>query len=164
MKFTDGLRDCLGKAFTHILRNSLDHGIETADERLRHGKAAAGEIRITIEENDDGTFLKFKDDGRGLNLQKIANLAKNSGLLEDDASANDIAQLIFKQGMSTASEVTQYSGRGVGMDAVKSFLTDFGCEISIDLEKNGGDGKFAKFEFSIRLPEKAYVYKKPQVA
>ncbi len=116
--------DLVRNVFMHLYRNSMDHGIESPAERIAKGKAAAGQIQLEMFLSDDQLQFKLRDDGRGLAVSLIEGKAIEKGLIPTDQkmSPEEIAQLIFKPGFSTAEHVTEVSGRGVGMDAVKSFV------------------------------------------
>jgi HPt (histidine-containing phosphotransfer) domain-containing protein/HAMP domain-containing protein len=116
--------DLVRNVFMHLYRNSMDHGIETAAERVANGKPAAGSIQLDLSMSDDKLRFKLRDDGRGLAVNFIRDKAIEKGLItpEQQLSPEETAQLIFKPGFSTATKVTEVSGRGVGMDAVKSFV------------------------------------------
>ena len=133
----------------HMLRNAIDHGIEDSSEtRVANGKPEAGEIRLNLEREGGEIVLSLADDGRGLNLDAVRSKAVEKGLLTADAevSENDISNLIFHPGFTTASNVTQISGRGVGMDVVNTELKQLGGHIDIHTTEGKGT------EFEIRLP------------
>lgn len=150
------LADTLRNVFMHLYRNALDHGLELAVERTLIGKPEAGVVTLSAQLNADTLTLRLKDDGRGLALQRIKAKALEQGLLAADAttSAHDIAQLIFASGFSTASEVTEVSGRGVGMDAVRGFVQAEGGNISLELASTDAGVDFCPFETVITLPAK----------
>ncbi len=140
--------------FTHILRNSLDHGIETADERIAAGKAKHGIIEIDTECEKGSITIKVRDDGRGLALGKIKRKAIEKGLTNKNevSSVGDIANLIFHSGLSTADSVTDISGRGVGMDAVRTYLQEHQCDIAIKFSDNARvDDEYINFEIVLKL-------------
>ena len=145
--------EALRNAFVHLLRNALDHGIEPAAERTAHGKAPAGSIRIATQFVASGLEIRLADDGRGLNLDRIRDKARAQGLLAEGASLSpaETAQLIFAPGFSTAGEVTDVSGRGVGMDAVKAFVESLGGDITLVLA-DGARPSATPFETVLRLP------------
>ena len=109
----------------HVFRNAMDHGIEGKEERAEKGKPESGTIALTVNRDEGFANLDVKDDGRGIAITKIYEMAVEKGIYSADEpkpSASEIANLIFSSGFSTAEEVTDVSGRGVGMDAVKGFL------------------------------------------
>ena len=125
--------DRITGALEHLLRNAVAHGIESPAERLSLGKAASGQISMTLSQQGNGLLLQIKDDGRGLDYQRIRQRAVTLGLLEPDAHPDHavLAQLIFEPGFSTASEITELSGRGIGMDAVRAAVIALGGQIKI---------------------------------
>ncbi|WP_141733896.1 7TM diverse intracellular signaling domain-containing protein [Oligoflexus tunisiensis] len=158
---TNGIRigeraeDLFRNIFVHLLRNTMDHGIESAEERIRTGKNPQGTLKILMEPSGDTVALTYSDNGRGLNIGRIRAIGLARNLL-DTNSANDIkrvAELIFDSGLSTAHQVTEISGRGVGMDAVKRFIQRHGGSIAIALQSEGRETKdFHPFSLVIRLP------------
>ncbi|WP_141733824.1 ATP-binding protein [Oligoflexus tunisiensis] len=155
-----GCADMLRHVFVHILRNALDHGIETASERTMKNKPAQGLIRISATPDAAGWLaLAIRDDGRGLALQMIQQIAVNRGLLPPDTivTPQKIAQYIFESGFSTSSGVNEISGRGMGMDAVRRLLLQSGAQVEIILEtKNQDLQPFVPFVFHIRIPPHLY--------
>ena len=147
------LKQTIRKVFVHLFRNSMDHGIESSDDRLKTGKPAAGKITITVVEEEQGLLIHYRDDGAGLNLEKIRDLARERGFLDGDSKLEDgnIAELIFSPGFSTAEQVSDISGRGIGMDAVREFVGEVGGNIEIHLDQQGL-GTQRTFAFDIRLP------------
>lgn len=149
----------LNNIFMHVFRNAMDHGIEKPEERQAKGKSPAGTIALGVTIEDGFANLKVRDDGRGLALARIYKMAVEKGMYEASApkpSANEIANLIFASGFSTADAVTDVSGRGVGMDAVKGFLESNGGSIEVVLDAGNEDDAFRSFSTNIRLPEKFY--------
>ncbi|MEY4563300.1 MAG: hypothetical protein RLZZ618_2577, partial [Pseudomonadota bacterium] len=146
----------LKNLFTHLLRNSVDHGIEPAAVREAQGKPAAGLISLSLAVDDGHLWIRLRDDGRGLAIARIRQKAVEAQLIAegDKTSPEDIAQLIFNSGLSTAAEVTEVSGRGVGMDAVKGFIEKEGGTIAINLLDDKTDADFRPFETVIALPDK----------
>lgn len=138
----------------HLVRNAMDHGIESPDARSMAGKPLAGRIALALEMRGDRFRLALSDDGRGLALHKVRELARNRGLLKADESVSDefAAQLVFHSGFSTASKVTDISGRGVGMDAVKSFVERLGGSLSIAFTDTAEGADFRQFKTVIELP------------
>ncbi|MEH3087467.1 MAG: HAMP domain-containing protein [Xylophilus ampelinus] len=149
----------LRDAFVHLLRNAMDHGIEPPLERIARGKPAAGGIRLAARVGDDGRLvLELSDDGRGLDLAAIRERALQRGLLGADDAPDEqaVAELIFAPGFSTAAAVTQVSGRGVGMDAVRGFVEAEGGSVALAL--GGASGAAARpFVVRLSLPAEAVV-------
>ena len=132
----------------HMIRNSVDHGIETEAERLKAGKPASGSIVITTYRQGGDIVIHLADDGRGLNVEKIRRRALEKDLIAEDAalSAYEIAQFIFHPGFTTSDSVSQISGRGVGLDVVNSEVRQ--CGGRVDIETSAGFGT----QFTIVLP------------
>ncbi|WP_226496408.1 Hpt domain-containing protein [Ferribacterium limneticum] len=124
----------------HMLRNAVTHGVESRDERLAAGKAEAGEIVIKLSQEGNEIVLAMSDDGKGLDLGRIRARAEAMGLLPPGQAADEktLFDFIFQPGFSTASEVTQLSGRGVGMDVVKTEVGEIGGRIEIQSEFGQG--------------------------
>lgn len=123
----------LSDPLTHMIRNALDHGIETPDERTAAGKPAEGVVRLSAEHKGGRIVIELSDDGRGINRERVKEKALEKGLIQPDAILSDeeIDTLIFAPGFSTASTVSNLSGRGVGMDVVKRNVQDLGGRIGI---------------------------------
>ncbi len=132
----------------HLLRNAIDHGIESPDERIKAGKPTMGTIRVTAAIAPSGVEIRIKDDGRGLDLKRIRQKGVERGLVRADEILSDakISNLIFEPGFSTAETVTDISGRGVGLDVVKKEVMNLGGQV--DLKSTFGTGT----EFIITLP------------
>ena len=134
--------DALAEPLAHIVRNAADHGIETAAERETAGKPARGTVRLDAYHEADHVVIEISDDGRGLDRNKILRRAIENGILrtEDTGLLNDsdIMNLIFAPGLSTADEITEISGRGVGLDVVKAAVDNL--KGSIELESELGRG------------------------
>ncbi|MEA2099392.1 MAG: chemotaxis protein CheA [Campylobacterota bacterium] len=142
----EGLTDPL----VHIIRNSLDHGIESPSQRVKKGKQESGVLTITAAQESGHIIISIKDDGAGINLERVTNKAlENSVITNKEAehmSDEDKAMLIFSAGLSTADAVSDVSGRGVGMDVVMNNITSLGGTISIETKKDKGS------KFTILLP------------
>jgi hypothetical protein len=146
------------QVFHHIIRNSLDHGIETAQERIQAQKRPTGTLYLDLQENADGSLhLIYRDDGRGLNLARLEELGYAKGVLirGRDYTPQRIADLIFENGLSTSNRLTEISGRGVGMDAVRQYLDRAGGSIQVVLNGAPRNG-FCPFAFHIRVPKSLY--------
>lgn len=139
--------DMLSDPLIHLVRNAMDHGIEDADSREMSGKSRAGKIELKAYVNGNSAFIEITDDGKGMNPDKILESAKGKGLDVSDVETDQEAiELIFKPGFSTAQEVSSVSGRGVGMDAVKTSVEGLGGSLSIETKE--GQGSL----FRIELP------------
>ncbi len=147
----------LRNIFVHLLRNAIDHGIEAADARVQAGKALSGRIQISAAVDEAGLVLRMQDDGRGLALAAIREKAQARGLIPAGVvpSATDLAELIFDSGFSTAEAVTDVSGRGVGMDAVRAFAKAEGGSVRLEFLEPPEGRAFAAFRVVIRLPKAA---------
>ena len=127
-----GLIEKISDPLTHLVRNSLDHGIEHPDERVAAGKPPAGTITLSASHQGGNIIIEVTDDGRGLNREKILKKAAERGLpVSESMSDNDVWMLIFEPGFSTAETVTDVSGRGVGMDVVKRNVAEMGGTVQI---------------------------------
>lgn len=136
----------LSEPLVHLLRNSVDHGIETPEERERLGKNRKGTILLSAFQEGNQVMITIEDDGKGLDPAVIGASAERKGIYTDGLSEEEIQQLIFHPGFSTAKEVTNISGRGVGMDVVKSKITSLGGTIELRSQVNVGT------RFIIKLP------------
>ena len=132
----------------HMLRNALGHGVEAPDERLAAGKAETGEISLSLQREGGDVVLRMRDDGAGISTDQVRSKAVSQGLVgpNDVLTEREILQLIMTPGFSTAKQVTQVSGRGVGMDVVASEVKQLGG--SLDIHSNAGHGTV----FTVRLP------------
>jgi two-component system, chemotaxis family, sensor kinase CheA len=127
-----GLIEKIIDPLTHLVRNSIDHGIEKPDVRASQGKPTTGQLKLSAAHRGSHITIEISDDGAGLNRSKILDKARSNGLdVSDDMSDNDVWQLIFMPGFSTAESVTAVSGRGVGMDVVKRNIKNLGGNICI---------------------------------
>jgi len=134
--------------FEHMLRNAVDHGIEMPEDRLANGKAEAGRIVLTLGREGGDVIIRLADDGRGINLKRVREKAIEREMMSPNAelSDHDVMQFILHSGFSTAENITQISGRGVGMDVVHSEIKQLGGSVVIDSEWGKGT------EFVVRLP------------
>ena len=140
--------DRMVPALEHLLRNAVSHGIETPEVRKQHGKSKSGEITLSLSREGTNIVLLLEDDGAGLNLQAIHDRALQQGLLDADVeiSDDDLIQLVLESGFSTAKEVTQIAGRGVGLDVVSSEVKQLGGVLNLSSEPGKGT------RFHIQLP------------
>jgi len=155
MKGTDieidrGLLDEIGDALVHILRNAVDHGIEKPDKRVAEGKKAKGSLTLSAFQEQSNVVITVEDDGKGLDIKRIAAKAVEKGLVSADEVAamdeKEIANFIFLPGFSTADKVTAVSGRGVGMDVVRTKIEGMGGFVKVESEFGKGS------KFTLRLP------------
>jgi two-component system chemotaxis sensor kinase CheA len=138
----------IGDPLVHLVRNAIDHGIESPEERSACGKQEQGTISIKAEHEGGYIVLRISDDGKGIDPEKILNKAINNNIVSanDDLSKAQILNLIFQPGFSTAEVISDVSGRGVGMDVVKQNITDLGGTVEVWSEKGVGSS------FTLRLP------------
>ena len=141
----------LADPMIHIIRNSLDHGIETPEDRIKLNKDETGILKITAKNEGDKVLISVEDDGRGIDEEKVVMKALKMKIVDpnvvDSMSKEDRLKLIFHPGLSTKDEVTELSGRGVGTDAVKKVIEELGGNIRIFSEK----GKGTKIVFELPL-------------
>jgi two-component system chemotaxis sensor kinase CheA len=138
----------IGDPLVHLLRNSLDHGIEPPDVRAAAGKPRAGTIRITVAQRGEEVTIEIADDGRGLDPERILARARERGLVPPGRTLSDdeIQRLILLPGFSTAEQVSEVSGRGVGMDVVVKTLQELGGDLRLRSQRGAGS------TFTLRLP------------
>jgi two-component system, chemotaxis family, sensor kinase CheA len=130
----------LGDPLTHLVRNAIDHGIETPAERARAGKPEQGTLKVVAFHQGGNVLIQIEDDGRGLDAEKIRNKALAAGLItaDEQLSPEAVQALIFRPGFSTAERVTDVSGRGVGMDVVRTNIESLNGSISLDSQAGRG--------------------------
>jgi len=142
--------DELGDPLVHLVRNAIDHGIESSDARLRAGKPETGVLRLEASHSGNSVFVKVSDDGAGINVDKVRDRAIAKGLVAPQAAAaltpQEIVEFIWHPGFSTADAVSDISGRGVGMDIVKTRILELNGTTTIDHVPGNGT------TFTIRLP------------
>ena len=145
-----GILDAIAEPLTHLVRNAISHGIESAEERRKHGKPAQGTVKLNAYHQGNQVVVEVTDDGRGIDAQKIRTKAIDMGLTTADEAAKlteqETLNFIFRPGFSTAEQVTEVSGRGVGMDVVQSVLHRL--KASVSLETRLGQGT----TFRLKLP------------
>ena len=134
--------DALAEPMAHLVRNAADHGIETPEERLVHGKSARGTIRLDAYHQGNQVVIEVSDDGRGINHEKVMTKAVKAGVVTSEEvkslSHDEILKLIFHPGLTTAEEVTEISGRGVGMDVVKNVMERLKGRVAVESEPGRG--------------------------
>lgn len=136
----------LGEPLVHILRNAADHGIDSEDQRIALGKPKKGTIRLSAYPEGSRVVITISDDGKGIDPVIIRESARKKGIDTEGMSDKDLVQLIFNQGFSTVKQITDVSGRGVGMDVVRQKIANLGGEIQVTSEVNKGT------TFIIKLP------------
>ncbi|OEG00421.1 chemotaxis protein CheA [Vulcanibacillus modesticaldus] len=142
--------DEIGDPLVHILRNAVDHGLESVEDRVKNNKPETGEIILKAYHSGNFIFIEITDDGKGINREKVINKAIEKGLITPESTINltekQVYELLLKPGFSTAERVSDISGRGVGLDVVKSKIESLGGFISIDSKLGKGT------TFTIQLP------------
>ena len=141
-KLDKNMIEMLADPMIHIMRNSLDHGIEMPDVREKKGKDLNGLVKLSAFAQSDKIIIQIIDDGAGINVQRVADKVLEKGLMTseeiDKLSEDEMAELVLMPGLSTAEEITEFSGRGVGMDVVKKSIEGFGGTIGITTKANIG--------------------------
>ncbi|MDF1615175.1 chemotaxis protein CheA [Desulfurivibrio dismutans] len=140
--------DSIYDPLVHMMRNSVDHGIQPPDERVKHGKSPTGTVSLRAYQKGGNMVIEIEDDGEGLNTIKIKKKAESRGLIQsgDNLSDHELNNLIFMPGFSTADQITDVSGRGVGMDVVKKAVEKLRGKVEV--QSQSGKGSL----FTIRLP------------
>jgi len=144
------LVEALADPLVHLVRNAIDHGVETPELRVASGKSRAGHIHLMAQQEGDYVSISIQDDGAGIDPERLRNKAREKGLIDAETasrlSAEECLHLVFLPGFSTKAEVTDISGRGVGMDVVQSRIRELSGQIQIYSELGRGT------RFSIRVP------------
>ena len=145
-----GILDAIAEPLTHLVRNAISHGIESPEDRRKAGKAAQGVVRLNAYHQGNQVVVEVSDDGRGIDVQKIRAKAIQLGLTTPEEAARlteaETLDFIFRPGFSTAEQVTEVSGRGVGMDVVQSVLHRLKASVSLETRVGGGT------TFRLKLP------------
>jgi two-component system, chemotaxis family, sensor kinase CheA len=140
----------IGDPIIHLLRNSIDHGIEPGDERVKGGKSEAGQVRLAARHEENQIVIDVEDDGKGISPEWIKGKAVSKGILTAEAAARmstrEAVDLIFAPGFSTAEQISDISGRGVGMDIVRTNVERLNGSITVETEVGSGT------RFTVRLP------------
>lgn len=141
-KLDKNMIEMLADPMIHIMRNSLDHGVEMPDVREQKGKSAMGNVTLKAYTQSDRIIIEIIDDGAGINVERVASKVLEKGLMTpeqiDNLDENEMAELVLLPGLSTAEEITEFSGRGVGMDVVRKSIESFGGTINISTKANQG--------------------------
>jgi two-component system chemotaxis sensor kinase CheA len=142
--------DEIGDPLVHLLRNSVDHGVEPPHERIAAGKNETGTVWLRAFHSGNHVFIEIEDDGRGINREKVLKTAINKGIVAEDQadklSNEEVYQLLFASGFSTADKISDISGRGVGLDVVKSKIESLGGKVHIESAVGRGT------KFAVQLP------------
>jgi two-component system chemotaxis sensor kinase CheA len=145
LRLDAGLWAPFWSAFVHVVRNALDHGLESREERARAGKEGPGTLRITTAIEGEEFVVSIEDDGRGIHWERLRDRVRAAGLPWE--SREDLSEAIFLDGISTAEQVTEFSGRGVGLAAVRAACTERGGYV--EFESQSGQGTTFSFRFPI---------------
>jgi len=144
------IADEIGDPLIHLLRNAVDHGLESPEERIKANKNEIGNVDLISYHDGNNVVIEIRDDGRGLDLEKVARKAVERGLVEEyklnTLEEKDIIDFMFQPGFSTADSITDISGRGVGLDVVKTKVESLGGVVEVETKKGYGT------RFTIRLP------------
>ena len=145
----------LADPLVHVIRNSLDHGLEEPDERIAKGKSEVGILKVGARSEGDKVFIEISDDGRGIDVDKVVKKALEKRLIDaekiDKMSYEEKIALIFLPGLSTKDKITDLSGRGVGADAIKSTVLELGGKINIKSQKDKGTTIIFEIPISVAL-------------
>jgi two-component system chemotaxis sensor kinase CheA len=142
------LLEALSDPLTHLIRNAIDHGIEPPDERRQNGKPETGTIKLSAYQSEGRIYIEVRDDGRGINTERVRQKAIQLGWIteNDHPSEETLFEFLFQPGFSTAQQVSDLSGRGVGMDVVKRNVESLGGSISVQSKRGEGT------RFLLRVP------------
>jgi len=147
--------DELSDPLVHLVRNSMDHGLETAADRKQNGKGPEGYVRLSAHQEGNSIVIRVEDNGRGLQVERIAEKALAKGLIAQDdldtMSSRDIMNLIFLPGFSTAEQVSDVSGRGVGMDVVRTNISRMNGSLELDSEPGKGSRVTIKLPLTVAI-------------
>ena len=145
----------IGDSLLHLLRNAVDHGIELPKKRVELGKEGTGMITVTASRQENFALIKIEDDGRGMDITEIKKVALEKGIISKEEAEKlqekEAIQLIFAPGFSTASRITDVSGRGVGMDVVKNRIERLGGSVHVESKTGSGSSFELKLPLTIAL-------------
>ncbi|EPR13096.1 chemotaxis protein CheA [Ruminiclostridium papyrosolvens] len=148
--------DEIGDPLIHLLRNSCDHGLESTEKRKELGKSDVGRINLTAYQSGNNVLIEVEDDGAGINIEKIKNKAIENGIITKEAANSmtqqDAIELLFRPSFSTADKITGLSGRGVGLDVVKTKIEQLGGTVEVETQSGKGS------KFIIKLPLTLAIY------
>ncbi|MBE6068653.1 MAG: chemotaxis protein CheA [Clostridium lundense] len=143
--------DEIGEPLIHLIRNAADHGIESREERIKNGKDPVGKIKLVAYQEGTKAVIKVEDNGGGINVDKVREKAERIGVNTEGMTEYDIINLIFLQGFSTNEKVTDISGRGVGMDVVKTKISSLGGTVEVVSEKGKGSAFIIKLPLTLQI-------------
>ncbi|MCX8130302.1 MAG: chemotaxis protein CheA [Clostridia bacterium] len=147
--------DEIGDPLIHLLRNSVDHGIEPLEKRKELGKPSAGQISLKAYQDGNNVVIEVSDDGQGMNVEKIKKKAIEKGLVSKEIASNlsqkDAIELLFKPGFSTADQITNLSGRGVGLDVVKTKIESLNGNVEIETEMGKGSRTIIRLPLTLAI-------------
>lgn len=141
----------IGEPLVHLIRNAADHGLEQPEDRIKIGKNQKGTIKLVAYQEGNKAVIKVEDDGKGLDVEKIKKKAMDKGINIEGMTDSDIKNLIFMQGFSTSEKVTDVSGRGVGMDVVKTKISTLGGTIDVVSEKSRGTAVIVRLPLTLSI-------------
>ncbi|WP_297436579.1 chemotaxis protein CheA [uncultured Clostridium sp.] len=143
--------DEIGEPLIHLLRNAIDHGVESKEERVKAGKKGIGTISLIAYQEGTKAVIKVQDDGAGINIERVKAKAKKVGIETDGLSDDEVKNLIFSSGFSTNEKVTDISGRGVGMDVVKTKIGALGGTVDVISEEGVGSTFIIKLPLTLQI-------------
>lgn len=143
--------DEIGEPLIHLLRNAVDHGVESKEIRVKNGKSPEAIIKLTAYQEGTKAVIKVEDDGAGINVKKVKEKAEKVGIQTEGLTDNEIKNLIFASGFSTNEKVTDISGRGVGMDVVKTKITALGGTVDLVSEEGVGSTFIIKLPLTLQI-------------
>jgi two-component system, chemotaxis family, sensor kinase CheA len=147
--------DEIGDPLIHLLRNSVDHGIEPLEKRKEFGKPNAGQISLKAYQDGNNVVIEVSDDGQGMNVEKIKKKAIEKGLISKEVanslSQKDAIELLFKPGFSTADQITNLSGRGVGLDVVKTKIESLNGNVEITSDMGKGSRTIIRLPLTLAI-------------
>lgn len=143
--------DEIGEPLIHLIRNAADHGIESREERIKKGKDPVGKIKLVAYQEGTKAVIKVEDNGGGINVDRVREKAERIGVNTEGMTEYDIINLIFLQGFSTNEKVTDISGRGVGMDVVKTKISSLGGTVEVVSEKDKGSAFIIKLPLTLQI-------------
>jgi two-component system chemotaxis sensor kinase CheA len=147
--------DIISEPLVHMVRNAIDHGVETPEERAKAGKSEQANVWLRASQEGGKVVIEIEDDGRGINKEKVLEKAVSKGLVDPDENLteNEIHNLIFLPGFSSTDEVTDLSGRGVGMDVVRKSIEDLKGKVDIESEEGAGTKIIIELPFTLAITD-----------